>query len=541
MRLFLKTTLPVVLCAMAMGTNAQDTKETTQPLSKKAVKGYMVNAVKEDGGNATITYQIPGNKKSDAASFEEYTFDNDLKLVSDKEVEVKKESHEDRERTFYNASVGGCNSFEVLSMKLRLNKVVVSETWDRDKQKYVYRKTLSRETIKAKNDNGKVYYGYASYTSEDEKKSDVFALAKIEAKDKGEADKFYVLHFNSNLEIKEQPIDLQGAYSLVYCDQLANENVIMVFAPMKGAADLAKYVYFEYDIDGTLKNRIEFKSPSTALLITATFENNGSVYLCGSSSKGANPFEKVFAEYCPIVNPCYSGGGNKLDDKWQKASEEEMANFHLLKFNGGSMTFATTTPVAEFKSKFKKSPSGKGTPYKGSKFYIEQFYVTANEDYIIAGQLTSKVNLGLANPMKAYGDLVCFQFDKNGTLKAQYGVEKINTDKKSEIFEMKQNFYLSGDGKNLYWEILEVQGEDGYASFMDAYNDTKTFYPKYFPRVAKIDLSSSSLGDFKVLGNGKYFLNKRFTGTFDPKEKSKTYIGQDDKGKTLWLGKVTMP
>jgi len=44
--------------------SAQEIKETVQPLSKKAVKGFMYEAKKDDSGNLIITYKIPGAKKS---------------------------------------------------------------------------------------------------------------------------------------------------------------------------------------------------------------------------------------------------------------------------------------------------------------------------------------------------------------------------------------------------------------------------------------------------------------------------------------------
>jgi len=215
-----------------------------------------------------------------------------------------------------------------------------------------------------------------------------------------------------------------------------------------------------------------------------------------------------------------------------------MDNFHLLKISGNQLLFASTTPVTDFKSKFKTAVGDKGaTAYKGKKFLIEKFYITANEEYLVAGQLTSSVIMG-GTLVDTYEDIVCFHFEKNGNLKAQYGIGKMNNDKKSEIFDMAQNFYPSADGKSLYWELLEVKGTKGYASFMDAYYGTPTFYPLFFPRIVKIDLNTASLGTVKVLGNEEYFLRKDFTSSFDKNENSVTYIGHDEDWKKLWVGKL---
>ncbi len=520
---------------------AQDVQEAVQELSKKAVKGYLYDVNKEANGNINVFYKMKLDKKSDEVQYEEYSFDKNLKLLEDKDISMPKESHEDYEQTVYFTTVGGCTSFDILSMKLKLNKTVRLRTWSHEKQKYITKKTISRETIKARNDDGKVYYGYASYLPSDEKNTKVFTLAKVESKEKGQADKFVLVFFDVRLMIEEKPVELNGAYTLVYSDQLKNDDVVLVFAPKKGASDYSKYIYFQYSISGELKNKVEFNSPAPAMIITSSFDQDGNVYLCGSSVKSKGPYDSEFDEYAPIENPCFKDGNNKLDMRWQKSSKQKMDNFHILKFTGNQLVFASNVPISEFKSKFKTSPKDKGAdPYKGKKFYIERFYVSPNEDFIIAGQLSSTVSMGIGNPVKSYEDIVCFQFDKTGSLKAQYGVERTNTDKKSEIFPLKQNFYPAADG-GLYWEILEVKGDKGYESFFDAYYGNPTFYAKYFPRVGKINLSNTSVSECKVLGDQKYFLNKHFVGFYDSKEKVLNYIGHDSKFKKLWLAKVVIP
>ena len=514
--------------------SAQEIKETVQPLSKKAVKGFMYEAKKDDSGNLIITYKIPGAKKSNEIFFEEYSFDKELKFMGSKDVQENKSQQSDYEVTTFSAYVGGSTSFDMLSMKLKFNKIVVNKTWNYEKQRYTIGKYISNETIKPKNENGKVYLGYASYSSSDDKKSELFTLAKIDAKENTD-DKFYVLRFDDNLELTEKPLDLNGSYSLVFSEQVDNDDVVMVFAPNYGSVDVSKYVYFQYDIMGNLKNRIEFKSPSPALLITGVYQKDDNIYFFGSSTKSTESYEKVFREYAPIYNP---SGANQKDFKWQEASNQKMDNFHLLKFSENQLTFASTTPVSEFKNKFKTAPNDKGaTPYKGSKFFIKQFTVTPSGDYLIAGQLTSRV-IGTNTIVKSFEDIVCFHFDKTGILKAQYGIGKLNNDKKSEVFDMPQNFYLSADGKKIFWEILEVKGTKGYESFSDAYRGNVSFYPLYFPRIGSIDLESSTLSSFKIMGNQKYFLRKHFTSIYDKNEKSITYLGHDENFKTLWIGKV---
>ena len=132
---------------------------------------------------------------------------------------------------------------------------------------------------------------------------------------------------------------------------------------------------------------------------------------------------------------------------------------------------------------------------------------------------------------------MCLHFDKNGSLKAQYAVEKMNDDTKSELFESMQNFFFSADGNTAYWEILEVKGTKGYSSFIDAYNGDKTYTANYFPRVAKIDLNAKTVSDFAVLGEkGKFLMFREYSFLTDDKTRTRYYLGHDDDYKKLWVG-----
>ena len=535
----MKITLISIACCAIITTNAyaQEFKESVQPLSGKALKGFLYDVSKDADGNTNITYQMKVDKKSDEVAYEKYTFDKGLKFTGAADTKEAKEQKADVQSTVYYATVG-----LGLGMKLKLNKMETLTTWDMKTQKYVFKKFISTETIKPKNDEGKVYLGYASYSSEDISKSNVLVIAKIESKGKGKDDQFLILMFDKKLELIEKPLDLNGDYSLEYCEQMGNEAVAMIFAPKKGAADVTKYIYYQFDIEGNQKYKTEFTSPASALLITAAYEKDGNLYFFGTSTKSSDPFEKVFEEYAPISSPGSPSGSNNFQDlKWRKSLKETMNNFHLLKFTGSKLDFASTTPIDEFKAKFKTAPGDKGaTAYKGKNFFIENFYVTAAEEYLVAGQLKSTVMIGTSNIVDSYEDIICFQLDKSGNLKAQYGIGKMNSDKKSEIFEMKQNFYPSSDGKSLYWELLEIKGAKGYASMMDAFNGATTFYPLYFPRIVKIDMSGISMGKIQVLGDEKYYLRKNFSSMFDNAENSITYIGHDEDWKKLWIGKVTL-
>lgn len=519
--------------------NAQEFLESVQPLSAKSQKGYMYNVSAESNGGNSITFKAKVDKKSDVISFEKYVFDKNLKFLNASEVSENKEVKADIERTSFYAYVGGTSSFDVLSMKLKINKRVQLKKWNYEKQRYVTKKTLSDESIKPKNDNGNVYFGYASFVASNDSKNNVFAIAKIDSKDKKVADQFVVLGIDEQLELKEEKIKLDGSYSLVFCSQIEGDDVVMVFAPNKNQSDVSKYVYLRYNLQGILKKKIEFKSPASAMLITAVQDKDDAVYFFGMSTKSSKAYEEVFKEYAPIYNPGAANGSNKLDLKWRKSLEEDMDFFHLLKFSADQLEFASSTSVSDFKAKFKTAAGDKGaSPYKGKNFFIENFSVTSNGEFLVAGQIASTVKMGLENTVDSYEDIICFHFDKTGNLKAQYGIGKMNNDKKSEIFSMYQNFYASPDGKSVYWELLEIKGFKGYESFLDAYVGNTTFYPMYFPRIVQIDLETNTLGSIKVLGDGKYYLKRDFKSLFNEDENSVTYFGSDKDFEQLWIAKM---
>jgi hypothetical protein len=534
----------VLLIGLSGILNGQVVKETSQALTKKASKGYLYKIDPLNDGGLEVTYKIPGDKKKNEVFFEKYTFGSDLAFTGSVDANVPKTTKENKVSSYYYAVVGGCSSFDVLSMKLKLNKKVIETTWSDERQRYIYYKTQSSETMKARNDNGKVYIGCASYIGDNdndgivEDNQEVFNIVRVEGA-KGKTDDYFVLMIDKDLLLRELPLGMQGEKTLVYSKQFENNDVVAVFAPRKGATDLKKYNYFIFSADGKIKDQCEFASPSTALLISSAFLKDGSIYFCGNSVNDDDPYEKTFSEFASVNNPCYTTAANYQDEKWQKSSESSMDNFHFLRFTGNKLDFSSSTPVKNFKSKLVTSPEDKGADsYKGKKLDVDQFYITQQGEFIVAGQLTGQNNIGNGNVVKSFEDVVCLHFDKTGNLRAQYGVKKMNSDKKSEIFSMPQRFIPSTDGTQLYWEILEVKGRKGYANFVDAYNGNPTFYPQYFPRLLKIDLANTTVGASKVLGNEKFFVRQAGQGTWNEKERSMLYVGHDDDFETLWAAKV---
>jgi len=514
---------------------AQEIKEVVQPLSKNASQGILFSVNKDDAGNLDVGYRMKLDKKKNEIIYEYYMFDKNLKFIKSEKENESKEKFPNRQKDYFSAYIGGTTSFDILSQKLKIYQVTKEEYWNYSSQRYETKKILSQKTIKPKNDNGKTYNAYADFWEyTDAGISQGLIIAKVE--EKGSSQKQYLLlKYDAMSDLSEISLDLQGAYTLVYAGKVENDDVVMVFAPNKGSADLTKYVYYRYDIEGNQKNKSVFTSPASALLISAIKEKGGDVYLFGTSEKTNDAYEKVYSEYSPIYNPgamtAKMKGANYKDEVWRKCFNKSMDYFHLLKFSGNQLVFASKVQVKDLKSKFKTAPKDKGaTMYKGKKFNLQNFYITPSGDYLVAGQLTGSEFYWIENQFDSYDDIVCFQFAKNGDFKVQYGVGRFMDNKDSKLYPLEQYFYPSQDGKTIYWLLLEPKVyKNSYADWYYGMGSSIVT----FPRIAVMDLASESLLKINNLGNGKYFLNGK--SQILEGNQNLLLVGGDAGGKNLWL------
>ncbi len=540
----------ILLCAVSMPCQAQTITESAQKLSKEAQKGYIDEVRMEPDGNIHVIYQNKIEKKSAAVNYEDYVFDKSLKFIEKKGTSENKEVKPDKKVKVMNAFVGGtkCNSFDVLSMKVRVVTATrVYSNWNYKKQRYEKVKDEDVEAGKIRSDEDKPYYGIESWWREDDNKLAI--LGYVETKDKKNPKRYVILNVDFDGNVTEKALDVTGNYSVVYSQMISEteagkpvgkQDFIVLLAPQKGSPNISEYVYLHYDMAGTLKNKVIFQTQNPATLYTNATVIDGSVYLFGQSLDGKKAFEEVFEDYAEIEGPCFIGSGGDAENpqraKYNKAANEEMDNFHIMRISGGKVDFATMAPLKNLKAKMKTPPSDKGaSPYKGKKFSIHKFEVTPDNEYLIAGQLLGRANVGsLQNPLflTTYGDIVCLHLDSKGELKAQYAVDRMFETKKSAIFEMPQSFYFGADGKTVYWEILEAKGErDFWTGSIENV--------EYYPRITKIDLEKTSIADFKVFGGKKYFVYQTFPGTFVPEQNCIVYFGKDDNESVLWVGKAS--
>lgn len=524
--------------------------EKTIPLSKSACKGYMHDCEVSGDGGLQVVFKYSDKKKE---LYETYSVDKNLENINQKTDEFVKDKSvvkEDYNTTGIYAIIGGNNSFDVLSTKLKLFKISYKYEWNKNKQRY-NRTQTQRDKVAIKNVDDRAYEGYADFANKST--GELMVLTGI--KNKSEKS-FFLLSVKPDLSFNEIPVKLDGSHSLVYSTALqkgevnddeeydiSNADMIFVFAPDNKAPDTKKYTYMRVSNAGKILDQYTFAAPSPNLLISeARLLANGNVMLFGAYTKNDKAFEHVFGEYGPIESPGYAstdqtGSVNYRMFKYNRGVEKEkMVAMVVMSMKQGGVEWLRDIPVKDMEAKLKKAPEQKKAPlYNGKGFKIQKFHVLGNGDMLISGQLSGRALVnGLLS--KTYKELICFHLDKEGNLKAQYGYQPESIDdKENTIFPIIQMFMPSPDGKTVHWVVLENKSEKGYADFWAAYNGVKSLYPVYYPSVIRINPESASISNLEELGKRKYRLNRYHNFLYSEQNKTLTFIGRDKDNKNLWL------
>jgi hypothetical protein len=526
-------------------------------LSGKAKKGYMFEAYLNDNGNIELVYNIKSGK--DKVVYEIYEFDKNLGLIGVRdEVERKPKGVVKPDRTFTQiyATVGGGTSFTILSTKLNLFQRTVNRTWDVEKQRYKVKVSETKE-FKPKNAENKTFNGNASYRATD---GSLWVLASSEKTDKKDKSKEYsLLHVKTDLTLDETPINFDRQHVLVYTlivpkggmsdedqDEDAEEedgDMLFFFAPTEG--DLKQYSLVQFDAKGKLVRQTQMAVPGNLTTFSAHRTlSDGTIYLVGLSiDEPKKTFSSAIGEWAPIENPSYTQYGvpNYRHETLERNVERiKFSQFVTAKIKDGNVVWLNATPINDFKSKLRVPSNQKGGySYDGKRFVINGFQMMPDEGFLITGQV--KVPVFKQAPKNIqYRDVLVLRFDNKGNLLAQFSYKPTSLgDSKSIIYPIPQEFVASADGKSMYWINYEVKTFSGHASFYDAMNGITTFYPNYYPAVVKLDLQGNTMGKSEVMGDKKFFLNKRNMYVNLPSEKARVYIGEDKKGKIM-LAKFTL-
>jgi len=520
--------------------------EVVQEISKKAVKGYLYETLINDNNNIELVYKIKSGK--DKVVYEVYEFDQALKFIGKTELETKKSKYKEKPELtgqYVGASVGGSNSFNILSGKLNLYSVSYKKTWDAERQRYE-KKITKREDIKAKNAENKNYFGNVEYQKDD---GSLILLASSSKSDKEDQNKQYsLIKVNKQLEMEELPISFDRAHILVYSmlvangeekfvedeNEISDKDMMFIFAPLSG--NLNEYTFIQYTNDCKERYRFTAALPKNITVINVgNSQPDGTIYLAGLSIQSKKTFDNVIGEWAPIQNFGYIqyGIANYKMEKFEKNTEKtEFEDFVTIKIKNGKLVWITPTPIKEFKSILKTPPSQKkGYSFDGKRFIVKGFKVLPDESFIVNGQVKLYVFKQEPNNIN-YKDLVCFRIDKTGKVVAQFSYAP-EVDKKSLIYPVPQFLNMGQDKNYLYWTNFETKVVKGYSSFTAAYYGVATLYPNYVPSVGKIDLSNNTISNFDIMGNRKFLLNNENMIIELPDGVSKVFVGEDKKGKVM--------
>jgi hypothetical protein len=276
--------------------HSQSPKETTQPLSKPAQKGWLDNASLKDG-SIVLSYAMKIEKKSDQLNYEDYVFDQQLNFKGMQPGKEAKQNKPDIKKTVLRPIAGGSNSFNVLSQKLSIVRGEGILSWDYKRQRYEVDKILSSDKVKMKNGEDR-YDGFVSYTME----NGAFIIASFDP-GKNASEQFVALFVDDNMNVKETPITTGGNYSLVFSGIRKSGNPFVIMAPKNKMPDIKQYVYAEFTGTADLVKRTNFTSPSPNMMVMNYDDHNGDLYLFGASTKSVDAYEEEFTDWATIENP----------------------------------------------------------------------------------------------------------------------------------------------------------------------------------------------------------------------------------------------
>lgn len=516
--------------------------EKTYEITGKANRGYLGNInIDEPKNLMELTFVTKANDKQ--VKFETYQFDmefNYKNLVTDQiDFDKAREKYKWFKYKGENYTVEAVSVENNLTGTLVLKRKQINYNWswfwggyDKD--------VKLLEKLKPKSDEGNKY----SLVTKAENDADGTVLLVAGTKTQKGDDpnlvhkKYLAAIFNKDLDMIHKT-DFEFQYpqtvaqaQLVWnpslefdadAEDLSNNDLAMLFAPIGGpgigkAADPApnNYTFIRIGNDASLKDRINVKSPNTVWSINSIAMVDKDYFIFGPS-KGDDKY----------INQVVNAGDDPDAMKWE--------SFQLAKLSNGKLDFISAPSLDEFEAKLQTPPSQKKSPsYKGKKFYLSDFDVDPKGNIFLFGQNFTLKSDGT----RQYRDLLCFQFSPDGSLKAQYGYDKQEGNKFSEVAPAMQSMLHTADGKDMDWLIGEVDGMR---------NDKELGNSKYkllmYPVVAKLDVANGKINDPAVFGvskQGKYYLNNRFPFLPIELETSVVFFGESAGGKTLWFGKMPL-
>lgn len=322
----------------------------------------------------------------------------------------------------------------------------------------------------------------------------------------------------------------------------------VIFSPVKGMSgkadknpNMGESKIIRMDADGKITGKLDFTAPTSGWLVKGMVQSpdKADYYFFGPAKDGV-----YIDQVASVISPVVMSNEEK---------EIKYKNYQILKVNNkDGVKWINSTPLEDFETKASSPPSQKKMPeYKGKNFKRRITFVTDNGELILGGQNYTKQKKqddnGNYYTVIRYKDLILAHFDNQGKLKRAYGVRRDKMNKYSKSIVTPQSMYITPSGKSMYWVYGEIKGMRRGFSFNFAGATAPVSKRKllYYPAVAKIDLENATIGDFVYLGadaEGKqiYFTNPNVGEIMSSDGKKLIFVGEDKKGKMLWLAKMAI-
>lgn len=545
----MKKLICVWVMVLMMGTTfAQQLElEKTYKISRASKRGFLAG-LDYDADKKTYRLTYFTGQKRNTFKYEEYTFDNDFNLISEEEFEDEAEKMKRKFKWFKfkgeTYTVVGNTIENNMMGTLVLRKRKITYNYQFLLGGYT-RKVEVLEKVKPKTDEGNKFTGVTH--AEDDMTGDLFVVASVKMKGGAKADnsnvgQMHILKFDADLNLA-QDLDLGFQYpqTLAFIRSLDRENpddpespgvsgLAMVFAPTnilgkKNAdPDNNNFTYVRIDENCKVVERFTFKSPASYWRIDEMIVSGNEAYFYGPAMAGR---DKYYNE----------GAGSRFG-----GGEVKYKAVQLMKVSGGKMAYLTETNLEEFKAKQQFPPSQRKTPdYTGREFGIRSYNFAPNGDLIILGQNYDKNKDGI---ITRYEDVLGFHFDKNGVLRAQYGLDTkekgITVDynylngigyttvqKITTVYACPQAL-LPGTTGDMYWILQEVKGQSKEKLLT-------------YPRIGKINVGNNTVTDLQTFGKGEgYYLDPKYPFLETDKSQTVVFFGADKNGKELWFARVKL-
>ncbi|MBL7856733.1 MAG: hypothetical protein JNM57_03515 [Cyclobacteriaceae bacterium] len=551
-RIFLS--LCMMLCFLGGQVTAQELElEKTYKISRASKRGYLAG-LDYDASAKTYTLTYFTDQKKNTFKYEQYVFDVDFNFIEDRELQEEAEKMKKKFKWFRfkgeeYVTLGNTVENNMMGTLVLRKKKITS--------KYNFliggysKKVDILEKVKPKTDDGNTYTLITH--AEDDMTGDLFVLAsvkpKMSAKGNEDAGAVRLLKFNSDLDlVKTTDFNFPYFQSLAFVratdkpnfDDPENpgiENIVFIFAPSNAGGKKTtdpnnnNYTYIKVNNEGAITQRLNFNSPSSYWSVhEMIYTENGEEYFYGPALAGKDKY------YNEGAKPGVTIGGFGSGEVKYKAVQ-------LMKVVNGKMIYLTETTLDEFKAKQKFPPNQRKTPdYEGREFGIRSYRFASNGDLFVLGQNYDKTREGYINKFE---DVLGFQFDANGKLKAQYGLDTkekgitVETDTQygltyktitttTSVYACPQTLIEGTDG-NIYWILQEIKGLGPGKKLLT------------YPRIGRVNMKSSDLSELKTFGKGDgYYLHPDYPFLETDKRETLVFFGADKPGKELWFARVKL-